>query len=60
MARAILIGTVYRAKDGGWRWRLVGRNGERVAQSESYTRRFDALRGLRRVAPMARVGKGGR
>ena len=28
-----------------WYWRLVGANGEKVAQSEAYTRKEDAIRG---------------
>ena len=35
-------------KDAGnqWRWRLKAANGEIVAQSEAYTRKADAERGL--------------
>jgi uncharacterized protein YegP (UPF0339 family) len=32
--------------DGSWRWRLKARNGEILAQSEGYTRKEDAERGL--------------
>lgn len=53
MAKKTLRGRVYQAKDGSWRWSLRGRNGERVAQSQGYTRRDSARRGLRRVAPTA-------
>lgn len=55
MAKKQLIGRVYQARDGGWRWSLRGGNGERVAQSQGYTRRDSALRGLRRVSPNAVV-----
>lgn len=37
---------VYKDDAGGWRWRMRAANGEIVAGSESYTRRYDALRGL--------------
>jgi uncharacterized protein YegP (UPF0339 family) len=37
---------VYEDHDGQWRWRLKARNGEVVAQGESYTRREDAVRGV--------------
>lgn len=47
---------VYRAVGlGRWRWSLSGRNGERVAQGQGYTRRDSALRGLRRVCPTALI-----
>lgn len=39
----------YRDNIGGWRWRLVGRNGEIVAQGESYTRRASVLRAIARI-----------
>ena len=39
---------VYQSQDG-WRWRLVGANGEIVAQGEAYTRKADALRAVRRL-----------
>lgn len=50
-----LIGRIYQARDGAWRWKLVGRNGEQVAQGQGYTRKADALRGLRRANPTAAV-----
>lgn len=31
---------------GQWFWHLTGANGEIVAQSEAYTRKADALRGV--------------
>lgn len=48
-----LIGRVYQASDGSWRWRLIGRNGEQVGQGQGYTRKASAVRGLRRVSPTA-------
>lgn len=34
-------------REGGWRWRLVGRNGKILADSgESYTRKADVKRAL--------------
>ena len=47
---------------GGWRYRLRASNGEIVAQSEGYTSRKDARRGVRaaRVASLtAKVVDGG-
>ena len=35
---------VYADVAGAWRWRLIGKNGEIVAQGESHTRRNDAVR----------------
>ena len=40
---------VYADIGKGWRFRLVAANGEVVAQGESYTRRADALRAVRRL-----------
>lgn len=37
---------IFRDKDGGWRFRVIGRNGEIIAASEAYTRPADAKRGL--------------
>ena len=38
---------VYRADDGQWHWRLQDANGRIVAVGEGYTRRRDAVRGLK-------------
>lgn len=41
-----------------WYWRLKGKNGEIVAQGESYTRKADCLRAvkaIRRLAATAQV-----
>jgi len=43
---------VFKGRDG-WRWRLRGRNGEVVPQSQRYSRKHDAKRGVQRVAPEA-------
>lgn len=45
---------IYRSPDG-WRWRVVGKNGEIVAQSEAYTRRWSATRTVRRLWPALEV-----
>jgi uncharacterized protein YegP (UPF0339 family) len=37
---------VFKDEGGEWRWRLQAANGEIIAQSEGYTRREDAERGL--------------
>lgn len=39
----------------GFRFRVVGRNGEPMAPSQLYTRRRDAVRGGLRVSPGAEV-----
>jgi uncharacterized protein YegP (UPF0339 family) len=36
-----------------WRWRLVAGNGETVAQSEAYTQKADAERGVKTAAGAA-------
>ena len=41
----------------GFRWRAKARNGEIIAQGESYTRRHDAKRGAFRVLGGQRRGK---
>ena len=40
---------IYKDRFGGWRWRLVGRNGEIVAQGESYTRKSSVRRAIGRI-----------
>lgn len=41
---------VYQDKSGAWRWRMVARNGETVADGgQSYTRQRDALRAVKRI-----------
>lgn len=45
---------VYRDRASSYRWRLVAANGETVAQSESYTRRGDAIRGCRDLSNCAK------
>lgn len=40
---------VYEDHAGAFRWQLLGRNGEIVAQGEGYTRRRDVLRAIRRL-----------
>ena len=49
---------VFQDLAGQWRWRLKARNGEVVAQSESYTHRWGARKGAmaaRRAGLGARV-----
>lgn len=38
---------------GYWRWRLIARNGEKVAASEAYASRSNAVRSARRVKDIA-------
>lgn len=38
---------VFKGGDGQWYWRLVGANGQVLAVSEGYTRRWSAWRGAR-------------
>lgn len=52
--RAATTAEIFKGK-AGWHFRLVARNGQTVAPSESYTRRHDAVRGARRVSPRAAV-----
>lgn len=43
---------------GGWRWRLVGANGEIVAGGESYSDKANcerAIKGIRRLSAVAKV-----
>jgi hypothetical protein len=40
---------VYLDTSGKWRWRLIGANGEIVAQGEGYTRKADAYRAVGRL-----------
>ena len=37
---------VFKDKSGEWRWRVKAANGEILAQSEAYTRKEDAIRGI--------------
>jgi len=49
---------VYESKDGLYRFRLKGANGEIVASSEGYSSRENAKRGaetVKRIAPTATV-----
>jgi uncharacterized protein YegP (UPF0339 family) len=39
---------IYEASDG-WRWRLVGTNGEIVAQGEAYSSESNVRRAIRRM-----------
>jgi uncharacterized protein YegP (UPF0339 family) len=38
-----------------WYWRLVGKNGEIVCQSEGYTRRSSAIRAAKRMPEIAKT-----
>jgi uncharacterized protein YegP (UPF0339 family) len=35
---------VYKARNGKFRFRVIGKNGEKIAVSEDYTRRVDAIK----------------
>jgi len=40
---------------GYWRWRLVAGNGEKVAASEAYVSRANAIRSAKRVKELAAI-----
>jgi uncharacterized protein YegP (UPF0339 family) len=40
---------VFKDRKGQWRFRLIAGNGEIIAQSEGYTRKYTATLGARRV-----------
>lgn len=44
---------VYTDQAGYWRWRLVAGNGEKVAASEAYVSRANAVRSAQRVKELA-------
>lgn len=44
---------IYRDVAGGYRWRLVADNGEKVAASESYVSHENAVRSAKRVKVLA-------
>jgi len=44
---------IYRDVAGGYRWRLVARNGEKVAASESYVSKQGAINSANRVKNLA-------
>ena len=49
---------IYRDVAGGYRWRLVAGNGEKVAASESYTTKYAATisaKSVQRWASLARI-----
>jgi uncharacterized protein YegP (UPF0339 family) len=49
---------VFQGEDKQWYWRLVGGNGEIMAQSEAYSRKSNAIRGVKdalKIAPDAEV-----
>ncbi len=48
---------IYRDRKGGWRFRLLARNGEVVYQGESYTRRRDCVRAIRRFQALTAEAK---
>lgn len=41
---------LFEGRDGQWYWRLEARNGETLAHSEGYTRKWSAKRTARLVA----------
>jgi len=40
------VATIFEDSSGEWRWNVRAGNGEIIAQSEGYTRKADAERGL--------------
>lgn len=40
---------VFQDKSGDWRWRLRAANSRVIAQSESYTRKYDAVRAVQAI-----------
>lgn len=44
---------VYEDSSGYWRWRLVAANGEKVAASEAYASKSNAIRSAERVKSIA-------
>lgn len=48
---------VFRDAAGGWRWRLVAKNGEIVAQSESYSSKRHAERAVADVKATSDAAK---
>lgn len=46
---------IYRDAAGFYRWRLIARNGEIVAISESYVLKQGAIRSAERVRELARI-----
>ncbi len=48
---------IYRDVAGQYRWRLVAGNGEKVAVSEAYTTKSDAIRSAERVKALAMLAE---
>jgi uncharacterized protein YegP (UPF0339 family) len=46
---------LYHDSRGRWRFRVVGANGEKTAQSQAYATRSSAIRGARRARPGATI-----
>ena len=46
---------VYVDQAGYWRWRLVAGNGEKVAASEAYVSRANAIRSAERVKQLVSI-----
>jgi len=46
---------VYQDKVGDWRYTLIAKNGEKIAASEGYTEKSNALRAARKFARMFKV-----
>jgi uncharacterized protein YegP (UPF0339 family) len=44
---------IYRDVAGGYRWRLVARNGEKVAASEAYVSKQEAIESAQKVVVWA-------
>ncbi len=49
--------SIYRDVVGQYRWRLVVSNGEKVAASEAYTEKYNAIRSAQRVKILALSAK---
>jgi len=45
---------VFKGNGGWWYWRLRGRNGEIMCQSEGYASKGNAKRAAHRIAPAAK------
>ena len=46
---------LFKGRNGRWYFRHVARNGEKIAQSQGYTRKGSARRGALRAVPGAAI-----
>lgn len=49
MLKPKTIVTIFAGRNGKWYFRATARNNEKIASSQSYTRRSDAVRGALRA-----------